>query len=114
MNIYVGNLSYQSTEADIKQAFEAFGAVASVSIIMDHDTGRSKGFAFVEMPDAKEAQAAIAGLNGKDLNGRAINVNEARPKADRGDRGGFGGGSSRGPRGGGGGMGGGRGRRDSW
>lgn len=109
MNIYVGNLSYQSTEADVKQAFEAFGKVASVSIISDQYTGRSKGFGFVEMPDANEAKAAIAGLNGKDLNGRAINVNEARPKTE--GRGGGGGG--RGPRGGDrGGRGGGR--RDSW
>ena len=112
MNIYVGNLSYQSTEADVKQAFEAFGKVASVSIISDQYTGRSKGFGFVEMPDANEAKAAIAGLNGKDLNGRAINVNEARPKTE--GRGGGGGGSSRGPRGGGDRGGRGGGRRDSW
>lgn len=111
MNIYVGNLSYQSSEADVRKAFEAFGKVTSVSIISDQYTGKSKGFGFVEMPDANEAKAAIAGMNGKDLNGRALNVNEARPKGEgRSDRGG-----DRGPRGGGGGRGGfGGGRRDSW
>jgi RNA recognition motif-containing protein len=80
MNIYVGNMSYDVTEADLQAAFEAFGAVASVSIIKDQFSGQSKGFGFVEMPSTSEAQAAIAGLNGKELLGRALNVNEARPR----------------------------------
>lgn len=108
MNIYVGNLSYDSGEADVRKAFEAFGKVTTVNIIMDQYTGRSKGFGFVEMPDGNEAKAAIAGLNGKDLQGRALNVNEARPKTERssGDRGSRGGGGRSGGFGGG--------RRDSW
>jgi len=96
MNIYVGNLSYDVTEADLQAAFEAFGAVASVSIIKDQFSGQSKGFGFVEMPAASEAQAAITGLHGKELLGRTLNVNEARPRAagSRPERrsGGFGGG----------------------
>jgi RNA recognition motif-containing protein len=80
MNIYVGNMSYDVTEADLRAAFEAFGAVASVSIIKDQYSGESKGFGFVEMPSASEAQAAISGLHGKDVLGRALNVNEARPR----------------------------------
>lgn len=83
MNIYVGNLSYKSSEAEIKAAFEAFGNVASVNIIKDRETGNSKGFCFVEMPDDAEASAAIEGLNGKDLGGRALNVNPARPREER-------------------------------
>jgi RNA recognition motif-containing protein len=81
MNIYVGGLSYEATEADLQQAFEAYGAVSSVSIIKDQYTGQSRGFGFVEMPTASEAQAAISGLNGKALRGRTLNVNEARPRA---------------------------------
>jgi RNA recognition motif-containing protein len=96
MNIYVGNMSYDVTEADLQAAFEAFGAVASVSIIKDQYSGQSKGFGFVEMPSTSEAQAAITGLNGKELMGRTLNVNEARPRAggSRPERrpGGFGGG----------------------
>ena len=96
MNIYVGNMSYDVTEADLQAAFEAFGAVASVSIIKDQFSGQSKGFGFVEMTAASEAQAAITGLNGKELMGRTLNVNEARPRAEgsRPERrsGGFGGG----------------------
>ena len=80
MNIYVGNLSYSVTEDDLKQAFEAFGQVASVSIIKDKFSNQSKGFGFVEMPSQEEAQAAITGMNGKELKGRAMNVNEARPR----------------------------------
>ena len=83
MNIYVGNLSHDATEQDLRQAFEAFGQVESVNIIMDKFSGRPRGFGFVEMPNSQEAQAAIAGLNGKDLKGRDLNVNEARPKTDR-------------------------------
>jgi RNA recognition motif-containing protein len=96
MNIYVGNISYDVTEADLQAAFEAFGTVASVSIIKDQYSGQSKGFGFVEMPAAAEAQAAITGLNGKALLGRTVHVNEARPRAEgsRPERrsGGFGGG----------------------
>jgi len=92
MNIYVGNLSYNITEEDLQQAFAAFGQVASTAIITDQFSGRSKGFGFVEMPVKEEALAAIAGLNGKMMSDRALNVNEARPRADRrsggGDRGG--------------------------
>jgi RNA recognition motif-containing protein len=96
MNIYVGNLSYDVTEADLRAAFEAFGAVASVNIIKDQYSGQSKGFGFVEMPSAAEARAAISGLHGKELMGRTLNVNEARQQAG-GSRpgrrpGGFGGG----------------------
>jgi len=86
MRIYVGNLSYETNESDITREFQAFGAVASVNVITDKVSGRSKGFGFVEMGIASEAQAAIAGLNGKMLNGRTINVNEARSRSD--DRGG--------------------------
>lgn len=100
MNIYVGNLARETTEAELRQAFEAFGQVSSVAVIKDKYTGESRGFGFVEMPNTAEAQAAIAGLNGKELGGRALNVNEARPREDRGGRGG-GGGSRGGSRGGG-------------
>ena len=103
MNIYVGNLSYEVTEDDLKEAFSAFGQVESVKIIKDNYSDRSKGFGFVEMPARGEAQAAIEGLQGKDLKGRAINVNEARPRTE-GRRGG--GGNRRGGRQGG--------RRDSY
>jgi RNA recognition motif-containing protein len=88
MNIYVGNLSFQASEDDVRQAFEAFGQVTSSSIVKDKFTGQSRGFAFVEMANDTEAQAAIAGLNGKDLKGRAINVNEARPRTEGGGGGG--------------------------
>jgi cold-inducible RNA-binding protein len=117
MNIYVGNLSYEVTEEDLKEAFGAFGGVDTVKIIKDNYTGRSKGFGFVEMPAKSEAQSAIEGLNGKDLKGRSLNVNEARPRAE-GSRGGArpggpprrgGGGRGGGGRGGGGRGGGGRG-----
>jgi RNA recognition motif-containing protein len=95
MNIYVGNLSFQVTEGDLQEAFAAFGAVQSASIIKDKFSGQSRGFGFVEMPNQEEAEKAIAGLNGKDLKGRSITVNEARPRTDRpragGGRGGFGG-----------------------
>ena len=107
VNIYVGNLSYEATEDDLRQAFEAHGEVSAVSIIKDKMTGRSRGFGFVEMPDKNQANAAIQGLNLQEVRGRAITVNEARPKAEGGARGG-GGGGGRGGYGGGGG----RGRRD--
>jgi len=90
MNIYVGNLLPEATEEDLRQAFEAFGQVTSVKIITDKYTGDSRGFGFVEMPNNSEAQSAISGLDGKDLKGRALRVNEARPRRDdRGGRGGF-------------------------
>jgi RNA recognition motif-containing protein len=109
MNIYVGNLSNEVTEEDLKQAFETFGEVESVNIIKDKYTNRSKGFGFVEMASKAEGQSAIDGLNGKELKGKAVNVNEARPRTEsRGRGGGYG--SGRGGQGGGrGGQGGGRG-----
>lgn len=112
-NIFVGNLSFSATEQDVRGMFEAYGAVDRVSIITDRDTGRSRGFAFVEMSDDTQADRAIASLNGSSIGGRTLNVNEARPKGEGGGgggggqrRGGFGGG-----RGGGGGGGGFRDRR---
>jgi RNA recognition motif-containing protein len=86
MKIYVGNLSYNTTDDELRAAFGDFGTVDSADIIIDRNTGRSKGFGFVEMSDANEAKAAIEGLNGKDLDGRALNVNEARPRAERPQR----------------------------
>jgi RNA recognition motif-containing protein len=83
MKIYVGNLSYSTSEEDIRTAFSEFGTVASADLILDRSTGRSKGFGFVEMESAEEAKAAIEGLNGKDVDGRALNVNEARPRTER-------------------------------
>lgn len=94
-NIYVGNLSYQATEDDIRNAFEQFGGVSAVNVIMDRETGRSRGFAFVEMDNAEEAKAAIEGINLQEIAGRKVTVNEARPKTDR-PRGGGGGGRGRG------------------
>jgi cold-inducible RNA-binding protein len=91
MNIYIGNVSFDTTEDQIRQAFEGFGEVSTVNIIMDRDTGQPRGFAFVEMSAKEEAMAAISGLNGQDLNGRALNVNEAKPRAQSGNRGGGGG-----------------------
>ena len=100
MKIYAGNLSYQVPEDDLRQAFESFGQVESAAIIKDKYSGQSKGFGFIEMPSKAEAQSAIDGLNGKELKGRTLNVNEARPRTEsRGGRGGRGGG--RGGRGGG-------------
>ena len=98
MNIYVGNLPYQTTEEDLKEMFEAFGEVESAAVIKDKVTGRSRGVGFVEMPSDADAQSAIAALNGNEMEGRAITVNEARPRSE-GRRGG--GGERRGPRGGG-------------
>lgn len=90
MNIYVGNLSFQTSEEDIRTAFEAHGEVSGVNIIRDKFSGESRGFGFVEMPSDEEAQAAIAGLNGTDFGGRSLNVNQARPRTDRGGGGGGG------------------------
>lgn len=102
-NIFVGNLSYQTTEDDLTAAFSSYGAVDRVSIVRDRDTGQSRGFAFVEMPNGPEAEKAITGMNGRELNGRTLNVNEARPREERGGGGrGFGGGGNGGQRGGGG------------
>lgn len=100
--LYVGNLSYEVTDGDLQRLFEAHGAVESAQVIMDRDTGRSKGFGFVEMKNAAEADAAIVALNGRESGGRTLTVNEARPKTE-GGRGGSGGG--RGGYGGGGGGG---------
>jgi len=115
MNIYVGNLSRETTEDDLRQGFEAFGQVESANVIKDRFTGESRGFGFVEMPSKDEAQAAITGMNGKDLMGRTLNVNEARPRTERrggrGGGGGGGGGGGRGRQGGYGGSGGGGRRR---
>jgi cold-inducible RNA-binding protein len=97
-NLYVGNLPHSTTEAELRQVFEAHGAVDKVSLVTDRDTGRSRGFAFVEMTNASEADKAIAALNGTDLGGRPLTVNEAKPKTERPRSGGkgFGGGGGRG------------------
>lgn len=106
MKLFVGNLSFQTTQEDVLNAFSQYGAVESVNLITDRMTGQPRGFGFVEMSDRTEAQNAINALNGAELNGRALNVNEARPKTEGG--GGFGGGKPKG----GGGFGGGRNRRE--
>ncbi len=129
MNIYVGNLPHATTEGELRQAFEAFGTVTTVSLIKDKFTGDSRGFGFVEMPSKEEARAAISELNGQDFGGRTLTVNEARPREERsggggggyggggrsggGSRGGSGGGYGGGGRSGGGGYGGGGGRGGS-
>jgi RNA recognition motif-containing protein len=116
VNIYVGNLSRDVVDEDLHQAFSPFGQIESVNIIRDKFSGEPRGFGFVEMPAQAEAQAAITGLNGHELKGRAMSVNEARPRLERGHRGGGGGGGGRGGFGGGrgGGRSGGRGGRRSW
>ena len=96
-NLFVGNMSFQTTESDLRTAFEQYGEIARIQVMTDRDTGRARGFAFVEMADEQAAANAIAGLNGKELDGRALNVNEAKPKPERsggggGGRGGYGGG----------------------
>ncbi len=83
MNIYVGNLSFDATQNDIHDAFSQYGDVSSVNVIMDRETGRPRGFAFVEMPNDEEARAAVDGLNLQEIAGRAVNVNEAKPREDR-------------------------------
>src|SRR5512132_1591639 len=118
MKLYVGNLAFQTSSEDLQQLFAQAGTVESASVIEDRDTGRSRGFGFVEMSSKEEGEAAISQFNGKEFNGRNLTVNEARPREDRGGRGGgggggrgFGGGGGRGGnRGGGGGYGGGGGR----
>jgi RNA recognition motif-containing protein len=102
-NIFVGNLDFGATDDTVRTMFEAYGTVDRASVVTDRDSGRSKGFAFVEMPNDAEGERAIAALNGKELNGRALTINEARPKAEGGSRGG-GGGRDRGSSGGGGGR----------
>lgn len=120
--LYVGNLSYNVGDSELQELFSSFGTVSSAKVITDRETGRSKGFGFVEMGTDDEANAAIAALNGKEVDGRALTVNEAKPKTDNGGgrggfggggRGGFGGGRG-GHGGGGGGYGGGGGRRDRY
>ena len=101
-NIFVGNLDFASTESSVRALFEPYGSVERVNLVTDRETGRSRGFAFVEMTDSAEADRAIAALNGTQLDGRALNINEARPKPAGGGGRGFGGGGGR-PRGGGGG-----------
>ena len=86
MNIYIGNLSFDTTEDQLRQAFAGFGTVSTCNIIADKFSGESRGFAFVEMSSKEEAMAAISGLNGQDLNGRSLNVNEAKPRAESGNR----------------------------
>ena len=95
MNIYVGNLSFDATESDVRQAFEAHGTVSSANLIMDRETNRPRGFGFVEMPNDEEARKAIAALNETEIAGRAVSVNEAKPRQDRGPRGGGGDGGGR-------------------
>ena len=102
-NIFVGNLDFAATESSVRSLFEPFGNVERVNLVTDRDTGRSRGFAFVEMTDAAQADQAIAALNGHNLDGRALNINEARPKTEGGGRG-FGGGGGGFNRGGGGGR----------
>jgi cold-inducible RNA-binding protein len=105
-NIFVGNLSFNTSEEELRQLFEPYGQVDRVSIMTDRETGRSRGFGFVEMTNSEEGDKAIAALNGSEIGGRTLNVNEARPKAERAG----GGGGGRGDRGGRGGGGGGRNR----
>jgi RNA recognition motif-containing protein len=100
MNIFVGNLSFQTTQDDLHAAFAQYGAVDRVNIVTDRDSGQSRGFAFVEMPDRSAAEQAISQLNGAEMNGRTLNVNEARPKPQGGSGGGYGGGRGRGNGGG--------------
>jgi len=109
-NIFVGNLSFNTNEDELRQLFESYGQVDRVSIMTDRDTGRSRGFGFVEMASNEDGEKAITALNGSQVGGRTINVNEARPKTERAGGGGGGGGRDRGGRGGGGGGG----RRDRW
>jgi len=92
MKLYVGNLSFQTSSDELQELFAQAGTVESASVVEDRDTGRSRGFGFVEMSSKEEGQAAISQFNGKEVNGRALNVNEAKPREDRGNRGGSGGG----------------------
>ena len=120
--LYVGNLSFNTTTQDLEEMFGAHGTVESTNIIEDRETGRSRGFGFVEMSSKEEGEAAISTLNGKEIDGRALTVNEAKPREERGGgggnrgggRGGYGGGGGRGGSGGGGGYGGGGGGGSRW
>lgn len=89
-NLFVGNMSFQTTESDLRSAFEQYGEITRIQVMTDRDTGRARGFAFVEMADEQAAANAIAGLNGKELDGRQLNVNEAKPKPERSSGGGRG------------------------
>lgn len=109
MKIYVGNLPFSATQAALQDLFSEFGQVGEVTLVNDRETGRPRGFGFVEMPDSSEANNAISSLNGKDFGGRALNINEAKPRESRPGGFGGGGGGSRGGYGGGGGGGGSRG-----
>ena len=100
MKLYVGNLSFQTSSDDLQQLFSQVGTVDSVNVIEDRETGRSRGFAFVEMSSSEEGNAAIQQFNGHDVGGRTLTVNEAKPREDRGSRGGFGGGRNNSNRGG--------------
>jgi RNA recognition motif-containing protein len=116
MKLYVGNLSFSTSESQLRDLFAAFGDVTSASLVMDRETGRPRGFGFVEFSNDEHAKAAITGMNGKNVDGRDLTVNEAKPReSSGGGRGGFGGGGGRGGFGGGGGGGGGRsGGRGGW
>ncbi len=105
MKLYVGNLSFQTSSEDLQELFGQAGTVESASVVEDRETGRSRGFGFVEMASDEEGKAAIEKFNGQEINGRSLNVNEARPREDRGGRGGGGGGGRGGFGGGGGGFG---------
>ena len=102
MKLYVGNLSFNTSESQLREIFEAFGDVSSASLVMDRETGRPRGFGFVEFSNDESARAAIAGMNGKNVDGRDLTVNEAKPREAGGGRGGFGGGGGGGGRRGGG------------
>jgi RNA recognition motif-containing protein len=114
MKLYVGNLSFQTSSEDLQELFGQAGTVESASVVEDRETGRSRGFGFVEMASDEEGKAAIEKFNGQEVNGRNLNVNEARPREDRGGRGGGGGGGGRGGYGGGGGNRGGGGGRGGY
>ena len=109
MKLYVGNLSFQTSSYDLEQLFAGVGTVESASVVEDRETGRSRGFGFVEMASKEDGEKAIEEFNGKEVNGREIKVNEAKPREDRGGRGGYNGGGHRG-----GGYGGGGGRQNRW
>ena len=113
MKLYVGNLSFSTSESELRELFSAHGEVASATLVMDRETGRPRGFGFVEFNDDAQARAAMTALNGKNVGGRDLTVNEAKPRESRGGGGGGGGGGGRGGYGGGGGGGGG-GRRGGW
>jgi RNA recognition motif-containing protein len=114
MKLYVGNLSFQTSSYELEELFGSIGTVESASVVEDRETGRSRGFGFVEMASKEDGEKAIEEFNGKEVNGREIKVNEAKPREDRGGRGGFGGGGGRGRGGNGGGGGYGGGRQNRW